>query len=72
MNPILQQLHQAPQQAVSNNPMQMLQQFSQFKRQMQGRDPRAMVEDMLRSGKLSPVQFEQLKAQASQLQNILK
>lgn len=69
MNPILQKLQQ---QAAPNNPMQMLQQFSQFKRQMQGRDPRAMVEDMLRTGKLSPAQFEQLKAQANQLQNILK
>lgn len=71
MNPILQQL-QTARQASPNNPMQMLQQFSQFKRQMQGRDPRAMVEDMLRTGKLSPAQFEQLKAQANQLQNILK
>ena len=74
MNPILQQLQQRTQapSPKPNNPMQMIQQFNQFKQQMQGRNPKAMVEDMLRTGRLSQAQFEQLKQQASQLQNILK
>lgn len=73
MNPILQQLQQRTQaSAQPNNPMQMIQQFNQFKQQMQGRNPKAMVEDMLRTGRLSQSQFEQLKQQASQLQQFLK
>lgn len=73
MNPILQQLQQRTQaSAQPNNPMQMIQQFNRFKQQMQGRNPKAMVEDMLRTGRLSQSQFEQLKQQASQLQQFLK
>ena len=69
MNPILQMISQN---ASRNNPMQMLQQFAQFKQQMQGRDPKAMVEQLLASGKITPQQFEQLKQQAQTLQHFLK
>lgn len=74
MNPILQQLQQRTQapSPQPNNPMQMIQQFNQFKQQMMGRNPKAMVEEMLRTGRLSQAQFEQLKQQASQLQQFLK
>ncbi len=68
MNPILQMLGQTP----KSNPMQMMQQFTQFKQQMQGRDPKAMVEQLLASGKMTPQQFEQLKQQAQALQHFLK
>ena len=78
-NPILTQLNQmsrqmspANAQGMGGNMMGMLSQFAEFKRQMQGRDPRQMVENLLGSGRMSAAQFEQLKQQAAMLQNLLK
>lgn len=62
---------QANPQPQMNNPMQMIRQFAEFKRQMQGRDPQAIVEDLLKSGKMSAEQFEALKKEVSTLQSIL-
>jgi hypothetical protein len=56
----------------NNNPLQMIQQFAEFKNQMQGKNPQAMVQELLKSGKMSPQQFEQLKQQAQSLQMFLK
>ena len=42
-------------------PMQMMQQFAQFRRMMQGRNPQQMVQNLLSSGQMSQAQFEQLK-----------
>ena len=76
-NPMLDRLSRgAPQQfAGSGNmsvaPMQMMQQFAQFRRMMQGRNPQQMVQNLLQSGQMSQTQFEQLKQQASELQKIL-
>ena len=64
-NPILSQRS-------SNNPMQMLQRFAEFKQSMQGKDPEAMVNELLRSGKMSQQQFEQLKAQAQSFMSLLR
>ena len=72
MNPILQMLGQSQKQSMNSNPMQMLQQFTQFKQQMRGRDPKAMVEQLLASGKMTQQQFDQLKQQAQMLQGFLK
>lgn len=72
MNPILQMLGQSQKQSMNSNPMQMLKQFAQFKQQMQGRDPKAMVEQLLASGKMTQQQFDQLKQQAQMLQGFLK
>lgn len=78
-NPILTQLNQmsrqmpvANAQGMGGNMMGMLSQFAEFKRQMQGRDPQQIVENLLNSGKMSAAQFEQLKQQATMLRNILK
>lgn len=65
-NPMMQQLQQ--QQAMPN----MIQQFNQFRQQMSGKDPQAMVMDLLNSGKMTPQQFEQLKAQATEMQKFLR
>ena len=72
MNPILQMLGQSQKQSMNSNPMQMLQQFAQFKQQMQGRDPKAMVEQLLASGQMTHQQFDQLKKQAQMFQGFLK
>ena len=72
VNPILQAM-QANTPAIPNsNPIQMLKQFAEFKKQLQGRDPQVIVQELLKSGKMSQAQFEQLKRQAQSLQGILK
>ena len=53
-------------------PMQMMQQFAQFRRMMQGRNPQQIVQNLLSSGQMSQAQFDQLKQQASDLQKILR
>jgi hypothetical protein len=55
----------------ANNPVTMLQQFAQFKQSMAGKDPESMVNELLRSGKMSPAQFEQLKQQAQTFMKLL-
>ena len=77
-NPMLDKLSRgAPQQLagpgnINGGPMQMMQQFAQFRRMMQGRNPQQMVQNLLQSGQMTQAQFEQLKQQASELQKILR
>lgn len=54
-----------------NGPMQMMQQFMQFKQNFKG-DPKAEVEKMLQSGKISQQQLNQIQQMAGQFQNMLK
>lgn len=54
-----------------NNPISMLQQFNQFRQSMAGKDPEAMVNELLRSGKMTPAQYEQLKQQAQTFMQFL-
>ena len=73
MNPILAMLSQSQQPGQGmNNPIQMLQQFSEFKKTMAGKNPQAIVENLLKSGQMSNQQFEQLKQQAKTLSQFLK
>ena len=72
MNPILEQLNRTQTTVSRNNPIEMLKQFDEFKRNMQGKDPQKIVMDLLNSGRMSQQQFESLKQQAQQLQNFLK
>lgn len=57
---------------MSGGPMQMMQQFAQFRRMMHGRNPQQMVQNLLKSGQMTQAQFDQLKQQANELQNILR
>jgi hypothetical protein len=66
-NPILQAMGKS---AMPNSPMNVVQQFMQFKQQMQGKDPQKIVEQMLADGQMSQQQFEQLKQQAEQFKGI--
>lgn len=50
---------------------QMLQQFQQFRQSFQG-DPKAEVQKLLQSGKMSQQQLNQLQAMAQQFQGFLK
>nr|DAX01299.1 MAG TPA: hypothetical protein [Bacteriophage sp.] len=53
-----------------NGPMQMIQQFMQFKQNFKG-DPKVEVEKMLQSGKISQQQLNQVQQMAGQFQNLL-
>ena len=54
-----------------NGPMQMMQQFMQFKQNFKG-DPKSEVEKMLQSGKISQQQLNQVQQMAGQFQHMLK
>lgn len=54
-----------------SGPMQMMQQFMQFKQNFKG-DPKAEVEKMLQSGKISQQQLNQVQQMAGQFQSLLK
>lgn len=54
-----------------NNPMQMIQQFNQFRQQFQG-DPKQQVQNLLNSGQMSQAQFNQLQQQATQFMQMMK
>ena len=54
-----------------NGPMQMIQQFMQFKQNFKG-DPKAEIQKMLQSGKISQQQLNQVQQMAGQFQNLLK
>ena len=54
-----------------NGPMQMMQQVMQFKQNFKG-DPKAEVEKMLQSGKISQQQLNQVQQMAGQFQHMLK
>lgn len=51
-----------------NNIMQIMGQFPQFMQQMRGKDPNQVLQQMLRSGKISQQQLNQAQMAASQLQ----
>lgn len=71
-NPILEMIQQQNQPQLRNNPLQMLQEFNKFKQQMVGIDPQQAVMNLLKSGKMTQEQFEQLKEQAKQLSRYLR
>lgn len=54
-----------------NGFMQMMQQFQQFKANFHG-DPKAEVEKLLQSGKLSQAQLNQLQQMAKQFQSLMQ
>ncbi len=57
---------------MASNPMQMMAQFAEFKKMMTGKNPEAIVKQMLANGQMSNEQFEELKQQASMMQAFLK
>ncbi len=48
----------------------MIQQFQQFMSQMQGKDPNAMIQEMVQSGKITQQQLNQVQQQAQQMQQM--
>ena len=63
-----------PQRAVApqqNNPMQMMQQFQQFRNNFQG-NPQQMVQQMLQSGRVTEAQLQQAMQMARQFKSFVK
>lgn len=54
-----------------NGPMQMIQQFMQFKQNYKG-NPKEEVQKMLQSGRISQQQLNQVQQMAGKFQNLLK
>lgn len=54
-----------------NNPLELMQQFIQFKQNFErtypGANPQAMVQNLLNTGRMSQSQFEQLRKMANAL-----
>ena len=55
----------------NNGFFQMMQQFQQFRANFQG-DPKAEVEKLLQSGKMSQQQLDQLQQLAKTFQNLMQ
>ena len=64
-NPLFNQLNQ-------NNPASMIQQFNDFRKQMQGINPKDEVMKMLQSGKINQQQLNQAQQMAQQLQSLFR
>ena len=50
----------------------MMQQFQQFMNQMKGKDPNAMIQEMVSSGRISQDQLNQVQKQAQQMQGMIE
>lgn len=64
MNPIMNMMANK---MMGNNPqMQRLAEFKKFMNSMQGKDPQALIQEMLNNGKINQNQLEQAKQMANQ------
>ena len=52
---------------LGNNQVNMMTQLQQFRQQLGGEDPQKKVMELLKTGKMTPQQFEQLKQQATSI-----
>ena len=55
-----------------NNPVSMIQQFNDFRKQMQGINPKDEVMKMLQNGKISQQQLNQAQQMAQQMQSLFR
>lgn len=55
-----------------NKQPNMMQQFQQFMNQMKGKDPNAVIQDMIQSGKITQDQYNQARQQAQQMQGMFE
>lgn len=50
----------------------MMQQFQQFMQQMKGKDPNAIINEMVSSGKISQEQLNHVQQQAQQMSGVFE
>ena len=55
-----------------NKQPNMMQQFQQFMNQMRGKDPNAMIQDLVSSGRVSQQQLDAAQKQAQQMQGMFE
>lgn len=55
-----------------NRQSNMVQQFVQFMQQMRGKDPNAMIQEMVSSGRISQDQLNQVQNQAQQMSGVFE
>ena len=55
----------------ATNPMQLMQQFQQFRNTFQG-NPQQMIQQMLQSGRINEAQLQQAMQMARQFQHFVK
>ena len=55
-----------------NRQPNMMQQFQQFMDQMRGKDPNAMIQELVSSGRVSQQQLDQAQKQAQQMQGMVE
>lgn len=55
-----------------NRQPNMMQQFQQFMNQMRGKDPNAMIQEMVSSGRISQQQLDAAQKQAQQMQGMFE
>lgn len=65
MNPLFQAMG-------GNRQPNMIQQFQQFMNQMRGKDPNAMIQELVSSGRVSQQQLDQAQKQAQQMQGMFE
>ena len=65
-NPIFQDL------GGGNSQSNMMQQFQQFMNQMKGKDPNAMINELVSSGKLTQSQLDAAQKQAQQMRGMFE
>lgn len=53
-----------------NRQPNMMQQFQSFMQQMKGKDPNAVINEMMQSGKITQEQYNQAQQQAKQMQGM--
>ena len=55
-----------------NQQPNMMQQFQQFMNQMRGRDPNAMIQELVSSGRVSQQQLDHAQKQAQQMRGMFE
>ena len=55
---------------MGNHRPNMMQQFQSFMQQMKGKDPNAIISEMMQSGKITQEQYNQTQQQAKQMQGM--
>ena len=55
-----------------NRQPNMIQQFQQFMNQMRGKDPNAMIQELVSSGRVSQQQLDQAQQRAQQMQQMFE
>lgn len=71
-NPMMQMLNSNRNATSPNNPFAMISEFKKFAKGMTPQQAEKQVEQLLKSGKMSQQQFQQLQEQAKQFMQFLK